>query len=145
MATPIAEGSVQKTLSAGDIPRVPETAHLPSTSSEGGPHDSTLERPSSNQSPVASFSIPNYPSPLPHVALLGDRHNHPTPPPLAQRAQLPNVQRERPDNATDTRRSSVYMKLLLHLGLGRNAPRARKALVSLVWTVSWYFAQVCNA
>ena len=143
MATSAAEGSIRKTRSTGDIPRVPERAVLHPESlttriSDARPirHDTWP----ANKPPSPSITLPRQsvsPScvplpPLPHPPLsiasstLQERQNLPPLPPLAQRMR-PDIPQERRNNARPAPRTgSIYMRILLYLGLGRNASQARK-------------------
>lgn len=157
MATSAAEGSIRKTRSTGDIPRVPERAvlhpgSLPTAISDARPtrHDTwPANQPLSPSNPVpaspSNVTSPPQPHPPSPTSLptLQEQPDLPPLPPLAQRTR-PDIPQERRNNARPAQRTgSIYMRILLYLGLGRNASQARKAFVSLIWTTCWYIAQVC--
>lgn len=150
------EGSIRKIRSAGDLPRAPEGVHLPSihiTEATPNLHDI---RPTSNNAAEDDVRPPSPhrirppsttlndlspaqlrpPTPIPPAPIFHEPRP-PIIPTAANNPRAPNTPEYPNDVAHPQHNGSLYMRLLLYFGLGRHASRARKALVSLVWTVCW--------
>ncbi|KAF8200813.1 hypothetical protein BJ912DRAFT_947237 [Pholiota molesta] len=155
------EGSIRKIRSAGDLPRAPEGVHLPSihiTEATPNLHD---VRPTSNNAAEVDVRPPSPHRSRPPSTPLNDlspaQLRPPTPippappfheprPPIlptaANSLRAPNTPEHQNNVANSQHNGSLYMRLSLYFGLGRHASRARKALVSLIWTICWNSAQV---
>ncbi|KAF9471455.1 hypothetical protein BDN70DRAFT_938931 [Pholiota conissans] len=162
------DGSIRKIRSTGDIPRVPDRAHLPSiqisdASAPNSTHDATL---SSNNADSEAGAIRSESSrrSLPSSANLNELSSARlrssvamSLPPVAQQQPstpaagavstlqvplpAPNVL-QRPINAANTQRNMpLFRRMLLFCAIGRNASPTRRAKRALVLNTFGYWVQ----
>jgi len=150
----ILESSIRRIRSAGDIPRRPEPALIqpnirPSESAldhRDQPVSTTTFMQESSR--IASSSrIDGTPSSAPAAPVSGSSSSWPNNGPSIASGtpsypQGQTAQGIQTTNSDAANRPSLIGRLLTYFGLGRRAPHARKALVSLIWALCWDISQV---
>lgn len=129
------DGVLRRVHSVGDLPRRPEWAYIHSplraAQSTSDPYDfNTHEAPRIRSlPPITQITLPTASS-LPSLRL--NTNADPSPPPLHTQTTIPGPQPQ----------IALRVRILTFFGLGRNATRARKSLVSAIWNILWGFVQV---
>jgi len=130
------DGAIRRVRSVGDLPRRPERAHIHSSlrasESTSEPYDFDIDE-APRTIPASTPVVPTTTSSLPPLQL-----DTPSLPTLPTQTTASSHQ----DSPPQPHNTALHVRVLTYLGLGRRATRARKALVSLIWSVTWGFAQV---
>jgi len=146
--------SLRRSRSTGDIPGFESARPDLVRISPNSRHSESHPNPSNGASLPSSRTLTNEPqssttdtlaalqAPLPSQSRIGNTQveegvDEPT---RATSPERPNVNR-----APHRRRRSLYSTTLAFFGFGRNASRARRELVYLIWALSAGFAQVLSS
>lgn len=127
------DGALRKVRSVGDLPLLPERAHVHSSLRPPDSSTSDFEAPRIRSTPSTPI-VPSTTSSL--LPLQLNPNVNPSPP-----TQAPAPAHQNP--LPQPQNTALHVRVLAYFGLGRRATRARKALVSLIWNISWGFLQVC--